>query len=382
MHTAVGAQFTAGEIPGGVMLARLRKIFLNPIPWTRGNLLRRRGAIILITATLILTLTASVALVYVRFALNEYRGVSTAGNREKSLQLAQSGLETGILLLTRIPLDSLYEFGIFTIAPTIPLGGGTVSLSISEESGKFNVNRLVRMFEDQTDEKQLEYFQRLSVALGIPVDLWHAVIDYVDENNTPMPRGAERDEYERLIPPRRIKNGRMQALEELLFIPGFDSRLLYDDLRSLDRIKNTSTASLSDAEKAAITPADYILANNITTYLVYNADTSTDLININSAPYHVILALSEFMTPVAARKIVTERVKRGGRFKSIADLATLPELQITTTGSLTLFKELSIRITDQNQIYKIVADASIDSQVAQVMGVLDPNAKRLVFYSE
>lgn len=364
------------------MLLQLRNFFLTPLPLFSRGFRRRRGAIILITTTLILTLTASVALVYVRFALNEYRGVSTAGNREKSLQLAQSGLETGILLLTRIPIDSLYDFGIFTIAPTIPLGGGTVTLSLSEESGKFNINRLVRMFEDQTDEKQLEYFQRLSVALGIPVDLWHAVIDYVDENNTPMPRGAERDEYERLVPPRRIKNGRMQAIEELLFIPGFDSRLLYDDLRSFDRIKNTSTNSLSDAEKAAITPADYILANNITTYLVYNADTSTDLININSAPYHVILALSEFMTPVAARKIVTERIKRGGRFKSISDLATLPELQITTTGNLTLFKELSIRITEQNQIYKIVADASIDSQVAQVMGVLDPNAKRLVFYSE
>lgn len=344
--------------------------------------LKRRGAIILITATLILTLTVSVAMVYVRFALNEYRAVSVTGLREKSLQLAQSGLETGILLLTRIPIDSLYEFGIFAMAPTLPLGGGMVTLSLSEESGKLNLNRLVRMFEDQTDERQLEYFQRLSIALGIPADLWHAVIDYIDENNTPMPRGAERADYERLMPPRRIKNGRMQAVEELLFIPGFDARLLYEDLRSQDRIKNTTTGSLSDLEKAALTPADYVLANNVTTYLVYNADTSTDKININSAPYHVILALSEFMTPVAARKIITERIKRGGRFKSIADLQTIPELAMNTSGKATLFMEIADRITEQNQIYKIVADASVDSQTAQVMGILDPNAKRLVFYSE
>jgi general secretion pathway protein K len=358
---------------------------MRPRKKAAGNLrlvLKRRGAIILITATLILTLTISVALVYVRFALNEYRAVSTTGQRERALQLAQSGLETGTLLLTRIPLDSLYEFGIFTIAPTIPLGGGTVTLSLSEESGKLNVNRLVRMFEDQTDEKHLEYFQRLSIALGIPIDLWHAVIDYIDENNTPMARGAERDEYERLQPPRRIKNGRMQSLEELLFVPGFDQRLLYDDLRSLDRRKNMSTSGLSDLEKAAVTPEDYILANNITTYLVYNADTSTDMININSAPYHVLLALSEFMTPAAARKIIMERIKRNGRIKSIDELAAIPELQIPTTGGLNLYKELAIRVTVQNQLYKIVADASLESQVAQVMGVLDPNAKRLVFYSE
>jgi general secretion pathway protein K len=344
-------------------------------------IVRRRGAIILITATLILLLTVSVALVFVRFALNEYRAVSITGSREKTLQLAQSGLETGILLLTRIPIDSLYEFGIFAFAPTIPLGGGTVTLSLTEESGKLNVNRLVRMFEDQTDEKHLEYFQRLSIALGIPTDLWQAVVDYIDENNTPMPRGAEREEYERLIPPRRIKNGRMQSLEELLFIPGFDARLLYEDLRSPDKIKNQSTGN-SDVEKATLTPADYILANNITTYLVYNADTSTDLININSAPYHVILALSEFMTPVAARKIIAERLKRNGRFKSVDELSKIPELQIGTTGTSNLYKELAIRVTIQNQIYKIVADASIDSQTAQVVGILDPNAKRLVFYSE
>jgi general secretion pathway protein K len=158
--------------------------------------------------------------------------------------------------------------------------------------------------------------------------------------------------------------------------------LLYDDLRSLDRRKNTSTSGLSDLEKAALTPEDYILANNITTYLVYNADTSTDLININSAPYHVLLALSEFMTPAAARKIIMERIKRNGRIKSIDELAAIPELQVPTTGGLNLYKELAIRVTVQNQLYKIVADASLESQVAQVMGVLDPNAKRLVFYSE
>ncbi|MFZ5627519.1 MAG: general secretion pathway protein GspK [Spirochaetota bacterium] len=344
--------------------------------------LRQRGAIILITTTLILTLTASVALVYVRFALNEYRAVTTTASRERTLQLAQSGLETGNLLLTRIPLDSLYEFGIFTIAPTIPLGGGTVTLSLSEETGKLNVNRLVRMFEDQTDERHFEYFQRMSVALGIPVDLWHAVVDYIDENNTPMPRGAERDDYERLVPPRRIKNGRMQTIEELLFVPGFDARLLYEDLRSLDKKKNQATAGLSDLEKATLTPEDYILANNITTHLVYNADTSTDQININSAPYHVILSLSEFMTPAAARKIIAERIKRNGRFKSRDEIASLPEMQIKTRGNLSLYQEILDRVTTDNQLYKIVADASMDSQTAQVMGILDPNAKRLVFYSE
>jgi len=344
--------------------------------------IKRRGAIILITTTLVLTLTASVALVYVRFTLNEYRSATTIASRERALQLAQSGIETGILMLTRIPVDSLYDFGIFTFAPTIPLGGGTITLSLSEESGKLNVNRLVRMFEDQTDEKQLEYFQRMSMAMGIPANLWQAVIDYIDENNVPMPQGAERDDYERLIPPRRIKNGRMQSIEELLFVPGFDAKLLYEDSRSAEKIQNAANTSLSDLEKASMTPEDYILANNITTYLVYNADTSTDLININSAPYHVILSLSEFMTPVAARKIIAERIKRRGRFKDPSELAQLGELQIGTTGSSNLYKEISFRITTQNQLYKIVADASLDSQVAQVMGVLDPNAKRLVFYAE
>lgn len=344
--------------------------------------MRRRGAVILITASLILTLTVSIALVFVRFALNEYRSVTTAAQREKSLQLAQSGLETGVLLLTRIPIDQLYEFGIFAMAPTIPLGGGMVTLSISEESGKLNMNHLVRFYEDQAEVGKLEAFQRLSLALGIQPDLWHAVVDYIDENNTPMPRGAEREAYESLVPPRRIKNGRMQSIEELLFIPGFDPKLVYEDLRSLDKIKNQKTGQ-NDLENAAISPADFILANNITTYLIAGADTGNDRININTAPYHVILSLSEFMTPVVARKIVMERLKRNGRFKDLgAMLAAVPELNIDVKPGFSMFKFLEPSITVQDQLYKIVADASIDSQSAQVMGVLDPNAKKLVFYSE
>jgi len=348
----------------------------------RTKLARRRGAVILITASLILTLTVSIALVYVRFALNEYRSVTTAALREKSLQLAQSGLETGILLLTRIGTDQLYEFGIFAMAPTIPLGGGMVTLSITEESGKLNMNRLVNFFEDQANLHHKGYFQRLSLALGVSPDLWDAVIDYIDENNTPMARGAERDAYESLVPPRRIKNGRMQSVEELLFIPGFDPKMMYEDLRSLDKRKNQK-AGLSEVENVIVTEADYILANNLTTYLPIGAETGVDKININSAPYHVILSLSEFMTPVIARKILTERLKRNGRLKDIVTLQNaVPELKMNTTGAATLYQEIENSITTQDQLYKIVADASIDSQSAQVMGVLDVNAKKLVFYSE
>ena len=385
MYTENGLEIDAGKTRVGLICVN------NNIPPVKrfihfAEIRRRRGAVIILTAVAILTLTASTVLVLVRFSLNEYRAASQLAQKEKALQLAQSGIETGILFLTKISVDQLYEFGLFSMTPTVPLGGGVISLTFKEETGKYNVNYLVRMFadangQDSADERQLEYFKRLSISMGLPADIWDVVVDYIDENNVPMPKGAERDDYARLIPPRRIKNGRMQSIEELLFIPGFDYKMLYEDVRLSWRIKETSTSSLTDLEKAIINPDDQILVNNLTVYLPYSA-ASSNLININSAPYHVIVALSEFMTPVAAKKIMMARAKKMGRLKGMQDLMTIPELQINTTGTIKLIDEIKDRITFNDQLYTIVAEASIDTQSAQVMGVLDPLARRLVFYTE
>lgn len=347
----------------------------------RAIISRQKGYVVIITTMALITLSFSATLVLFNSAFSEYKAVTYRAGREKSLQLAQSGLETGLMLLTRIPTDQLYNFGVFNNPPTLPLGGGVISISLKEESGKININRLIHFFDDEPDLRTREYLDRLSISMGIPVDVWDAVADYIDENNTASPRGFEMADYSRLNPPRRIKNGRLHSLEELLLIPGFDNTILYEDVRSQESIKRTSLAFATREEQAAISDEDHILANNLTVHLPFTPE-AQDKINLNSAPYHVIMALSEFMTPQTAKKILTERLKRGGRYKNTSDLAKIPELNVPSSGGLKLFQEIEGRITLQDQIYKIVAEASIDSQTAHVMAIYDPVSRKITFYSE
>ena len=101
---------------------------------------------------------------------------------------------------------------------------------------------------------------------------------------------------------------------------------------------------------------------------------------MNSAPYHVLLSLSAFMTPDAAKEIIMKRNEK--RLKNINELAALPQLQINTTGSLTLFQEISSLLVTNDILYKIVVKASLQSQVAQVVGYYDPAAKKMSMYFE
>lgn len=344
----------------------------------------KKGFAVLLLIFVILSLSLSSVLVLFSRSVGEFRTAYYQAGRTQAKMLAQSGLETAILVLTRIPTEQLTQFGLFSAPVTFPLGGGMVSLSITEETGKINVNRLVHFFDDEMDLRTRELLDRLATSFSLSYEIWDAVVDYIDENHTPMPKGYEREQYQKLNPPRKIKNSRLHSLEELLLIPGFDRQILYEDIRSEAQKKETSRDFLTDEEKLAVTDEDYVLANNLTTALPYDPlEASGERININSAPYHVVLALSEFMTPAIARKIIAARYRRGGRYRNLSELLqSVPELNTRTTGQATLAQELEQRISFQDRLYKIVAEASINEHTAHVMAYYDIVARKVTLYLE
>lgn len=344
---------------------------------------RRGGYIILLLTSVMSMMSFSVIMTFYSGAFAEYRTAVYQAKHARALYLAQSALEAATLILRRVPTNQMAMFAMLSSPPPMPLGDGIISYTMQEQTGKININRLVRFSADEgMNLATRDMIDRLSESLGISYEIWDAVIDYIDSDNTRMPAGHERLDYELLTPPRRIKNGRLHSVEELLLVPGFNRQILYEDLRTEEKKEETSEDFLSEEELLAITDEDYILANNITVDLTDAPENTGKKININSAPYHVLLAVSEYMTPEAAKKIVIERVKNGGRLSSIDDLKELPELSIRTTGELTLFDELKLRTTDQDTLYKIVAEGSVDSQTAQVSAVFDKAARKLTMYRE
>ncbi|MDH5720838.1 MAG: general secretion pathway protein GspK [Spirochaetia bacterium] len=346
---------------------------------------RKKGFLVLTLTVTMILLIFQAAIPFWGAAKDEYYTVSYEAEYTKARYLAQSGLEMALKLLKSIPTNILYDYGImsgYPIGPIPLIGEAAFTFQIEEAGGKINLNYLVNSFDDSANSKILGALNGLSEKLNIPPDKWEAVIDWIDENNDKSPGGYEKDDYLMMQPARRIKNGKMHSIDELLLISGFDQRIIYEDLRTEQEKEFYSDSFFTEEEKEAVTDEDYKLINNITVDMPVNPSLSGgwSKINVNSAPYHVLLSLSSYMTSDAAKEIIMKRNEK--RFKNINELSALPSLKINTSGALTLFHEIKDLLTTKDILYKIVVKASLESQVAQVVGYYDPQAKKLSTYFE
>lgn len=99
---------------------------------------------------------------------------------------------------------------------------GTLKLTIEEESGKLNLNTTVT--PNGTPNEYSEMAKRLLRKAQLSADLFDALMDWRDENDTPGPGGAETSYYGTLKPPYAAKNASLESVEELGLIKGFDPK--------------------------------------------------------------------------------------------------------------------------------------------------------------
>jgi len=343
-----------------------------------------RGYIVIILTIFILLITYSSIKIVFDSAMYEYQRVKWKADYIRAHFLAQSGLSTAMEFIKKIKQDQLYQFGILNqmIPFQFPGMDGSGTLILTEETGKINVNYIINFFDDNENGDVRHMLDRLSEHLNISPDIWDGVEDWIDENNVALPRGYEEVDYSMMEPPRRIKNGRLHSLEELLLIPGFDNWLLYNDRRSKYEKEAYSKDFATKEDLLVQTDEDYILANNLTYYIPEKADVEGRKININSAPYHVILSLSDFMSPDVAQAVVKERIKNGGYFQSINDLQSITQLLLPSSGGGTILDEIKGQLVFKNRIYKVVVEVSSGLQSARIVGIYDTEAAKLIMYLE
>ena len=338
----------------------------------------------------------------------------------KAFLLARAGLQGGIGALKKVPEEILYQSGIAFNPPPIPMAGGTVYYRISAEDGKFNINDLIKSYDNLPNLKVQEMLTRLFEQLGIQRDKIFPIIDWMDDNSEEMGGGAEVYYYQNLKPPRKIKNAPMYSLSELTALKGWNRKIVYESLKNPDKEKNVSKDFLSEEEKLLVTDSDYVLSNNITAYLPFK-DTGDDRININAAPYHVLMSISEFMTRQAVMRILKYKIEKGGYIKEINDLKNFAEFQIKTTSmgsstssspstsgqanpgqpppppsssgqaqALTLFDEIAGtgsavstgRVKTKGEIYRVVGVGTVGTATRRVSCIFDLTNDQILFYSE
>jgi len=184
---------------------------------------RQRGVALVTTLLAVTLLTIAV----VEFAYSSQVDYHLAHNALKTLQatyLARSGVNLAMLVLKR---DGQTSSGIDTLSeewarplPPLPAGQGVVVVRVSDEQGKLNLN-VLRNTSGTVNSAWREVAERVFALRGVDPGLLDPLVDWLDTDDFPEPRGAERGHYLTLTPPYTSSNSPLLTLGELGRIEGF-----------------------------------------------------------------------------------------------------------------------------------------------------------------
>jgi len=209
---------------------------------------------------------------------------------------------------------------------------GTITISITEESGKINLNILAGsngVFDKDTHNA----LKRLGKQLGILDDVWDSLADWLDSNDDARSGSAETPYYQTQKPPYRARNGQLRTIDELLLVKGFTAEIV-----------------------AKLKP-----------FVTVYSDQISQKININTASAEVIAALSDSLAndPGMVKRIIAER--RITPFKpadTISKRIAGTEALTTELANILIYKGTVFRITSVSK----VKDSARTVQAVVLMG--------------
>lgn len=147
--------------------------------------------------------------------------------------------------------------------PPFSVEDGSVSGRLLDESGKFNLNNLVKS-DGKVDEAAKRWFEKLLQRVGLPAELSQAVIDWQDsDDETTGAMGAESNYYQGLNPAYLASNTMFHSVDELKLVKGFEGK-------NYDLIKPYVTA-LPEQTKVNMNTASALLLASIDPRVDVNA---------------------------------------------------------------------------------------------------------------
>ncbi|MBP2668797.1 MAG: type secretion system minor pseudopilin GspK [Deltaproteobacteria bacterium] len=216
--------------------------------------LRNERGIALLTTLLVLVLV--VALTYEIFHIGARAAQTGAYGRDsiRCALLAEGGIGAARVAL-RVDArgnsyDTLDEIWSRPVPP-IDLGDGIAQVEIEDEERKINLNRLVLPNRNAPDEQRLAVFRRLLETLGVDAAVADAVVDWLDNDDTPRVGGAESAYYLGLPYPYRAKNDLFDAVGELRLVRGVTPEV-FETLRPHLTVHSSGKVNLNTAPKEVL----------------------------------------------------------------------------------------------------------------------------------
>ncbi len=210
------------------------------------------------------------------------------------LAMLRQDAELDLALPPENRTDNLAEGWVAGLEP-MQVARAIVAARISDEDGKFNVNRVVDQKKPtEADQQVVNQLVQLFAELEMlseadPVQLANLICDWVDPDSVQRDGGAESPYYESLPVPYICKNSWFDSIEELALVRGFSPEMIFSQ-----RVV-TETGFYSEEE---IIPG---LADFLTVH-----GRRHGRININTAPEPVVRALF-YETPLVAESIISQR---------------------------------------------------------------------------
>lgn len=215
-----------------------------------------RGLALLLVLLVIALLVAMV----VEFDYKTRIDLRAAGNLRDGLQatyLAKAGIAAAQAILKDDQKRNLSTTNLTAIwampLPPLPLGEGTVSVQITDEASKFNINNLVsKGIPHQVVPSSVNEARILFELVQVDPNLVDAIIDWMDTDNEPTGSlGAEEDYYQSLPKPYHCKNNTMDLLSELHLIRGITDEV-YKKISPYLTVSSTGPTNINTADQVVL----------------------------------------------------------------------------------------------------------------------------------
>ncbi len=376
--------------------------------------LRSPSGYVLIIVLILTTLLVSVAGEFIAVAHVNIGYGQKLKNQLKASYLAKSGIQLAQFILyadlkgvttemltgkpTDKEIDSYNDLWAINF-PAIPIDDGTLKIQISDENAKINLSILANEFTDRT--KLYFFTQNFFMNMGLPIDFADAIHDWVDVDDSRMPYGSEGgDFYQSQTPPYNAKNNAMDSIDELLLLKDMTPLIFYGkgggnteaekneqnlvehnkgniDL-DLDKIRelvggagpNTEDAAANRELTAIGKEKSRMLSDYFTSYGDRNDYLSEfNKININTASYRVLSALTDKMTPDIVTEIINRRLVQP--FKTVDEIKDM-------IGDQTVLDRLSVK----SHIFKILTTADFGNTRVKITAYYNRDMRNLYYWCE
>jgi len=217
-------------------------------------IVRNDSGVALIVTLLVLVLIVALAMEIFHVGARAAQSGAYGRDSIRSALLAEGGAAAAKIALRQDAKDNQYD----TLdeiwsrpVPPIELGDGVVTVIVEDEERKLNLNKLILANGNAPDEQKLAVFRKLLSIIGIDVSAADAVVDWLDNDDSARVGGAETSYYMSLPYPYRAKNDLFDTLDELRLVRGF-TKDAFEKIKPFVTVHSSGMVNINTAPKEVL----------------------------------------------------------------------------------------------------------------------------------